>query len=224
MKRQQILLLMTVVIGLMAASPAQAQRGNNPARSYGVGVGVGVGVGPRGYGYPYYGPGFGIYPYDYRGFYGNGVSMYGPPVPTYGIVPGTFGASDNRVNQNAPFFGTGMGWWGYRSPSPRPTPNFAFNPPATRIDANGNIVTDVPDQGVLSIEVIVPIENAFVFINDQLTKQTGTSRVFTSPMIQKDEVCEYDVRAEWIIDGKKTSLTQTVSGKPGQRVVADFVK
>ena len=51
--------------------------------------GVGVGVGPA-YGYgPFWGPGWGwgVFPNYYQGFYGNGLSMYGPPVPTYRPIP-----------------------------------------------------------------------------------------------------------------------------------------
>ena len=48
--------------------------------------------------YPGYGYG-GFYPYyGYDGFYSNGFSMYGPPVPTYGPVPGYFGGGDQRLN------------------------------------------------------------------------------------------------------------------------------
>src|ERR1700733_14876329 len=81
----------------------------------GTSVGFGVYYGPRPGGY--YGPAVGISPLYYPGFYGNGMSMYGPPVPTYSPVPGTFGGSDYRVNQNAPFIGTNVGVLGSRSPN-----------------------------------------------------------------------------------------------------------
>src|SRR5581483_1078113 len=74
-----------------------------------VGAGVGVGVGP-GWGYPGlpggpyvtypWGPSFG-----WPGFIGatgsfwtNGLSLYGPPVPVYGPIPGVMG-NDDLVRQ-----------------------------------------------------------------------------------------------------------------------------
>src|SRR3712207_5213268 len=62
-------------------------------------VGVGV-AGPRPGGlYGTYWPGFyGVYPGGYNGFWSNGFSMYGPPVPTYGSVPGVFGGADQRLS------------------------------------------------------------------------------------------------------------------------------
>lgn len=180
------------------------------AARHSVSVGVGVGVGPRGYG------AFG-YPIAYPGFYGNGMSMYGPPVPTYAPIPGTFGGSDYRVNQNAPFIGSGVGVYGYRTLTPRPLPGVpnGSQPPADGPDAK---------EGPLFVEVRLPIENAIVFINGELTRQDGPVRVFASPILTTGLTYKYDVRAEWIIDGKKISLTQTVSGKAGGRAVADFTK
>src|SRR5205085_88559 len=76
---------------------AAALGGSGPAQGQAVGVGV---VGPRPVGvYGTYWPGYlGVYPGGYNGFYSNGFSMYGPPVPTYGSVPGFFGGSDQRLS------------------------------------------------------------------------------------------------------------------------------
>ena len=57
-----------------------------------VGVGV-IGSRPGGY----YGGYVGIYGGACPGFWSNGYSLYGPPVPTYGSVPGYFGGSDQRL-------------------------------------------------------------------------------------------------------------------------------
>ncbi len=60
----------------------------------GVGVGYGYGGFPYGFGYPFGFPGF----YGYSGRAGsvwsNGLSLYGPPVPVYGPIPGVFGNND----------------------------------------------------------------------------------------------------------------------------------
>jgi uncharacterized protein (TIGR03000 family) len=236
------LLLIAALAVLLPAAEASAHHHTNPAHTYGVGVGFVFG---GGYG-PYFGPAFGLYPYYYQGFYGNGMSMYGPPVPTYSPVPGTFGGSDYRVNQNAPFFGMGLGWWGYRSPSPRPNANFIYNPipasppppllPPPEVAADGALPPADPDAAPevpvppvpaaranvpLTIEVRVPLANAIVYINDRPTHLTGEVRSYTSPVLPRGEY-QYDVRAEWIINGRKVSRTQTVTGRPGERLLAEF--
>ena len=172
-----------------------------------VSVGVGVYGGPRHLPpFPY----FGVYPLHYPGFYGNGMSMYGPPVPTYGPIPGTFGASDHRVNQNGPAIGFPIGIYATYS-RPRPLP----------------LLDDValrPDPNTLLVEVRVPLENAIVFINDQVTKQNGEVRFFSSPPLRNGNRYQYTVRAVWTIDGQRNDRTLTITGNPGERVIADFVK
>ena len=98
----RFLFALPLMILIGAASEARAQKRNHHSGYgyYGSGVSVGVGVGyGRGYG-PYWGPGWGpgwgyggwgVMPFDYGGFYGNGLSRYGPPVPTYKPIPGVFG-------------------------------------------------------------------------------------------------------------------------------------
>src|SRR5256885_3523121 len=84
----RILLSLPVMIVLGSTGEVRAQ-----ARGGGVGVGFGYG----GYwGRPGFGPYWGIYPNYYHGFYGNGLSMYGPPVPTYKPIPGVFGGGDSQ--------------------------------------------------------------------------------------------------------------------------------
>ncbi|MEZ6141830.1 MAG: TIGR03000 domain-containing protein [Zavarzinella sp.] len=89
------------------SSQASAQ-----TRSYGFGVGVGVGIGP-GWGYgPWVGPLF--MPSHYNGFWGNGMSMYGPPVPSYRPIPGVFGGADSQFFPIPPDYGfPGFGYYGY---------------------------------------------------------------------------------------------------------------
>src|SRR5688500_2454529 len=59
---------------------------------------VGVGVTPFGVRGGYW-PGYlGYFPGAYQGFWSNGFSLYGPPVPTYGTVPGYFGGADQRLS------------------------------------------------------------------------------------------------------------------------------
>jgi uncharacterized protein (TIGR03000 family) len=201
----------TIAVGALFASLAVADR----AAAQSVGVGVGIYSRPR---YLPAQPYFGAYPLTYPGFYGNGMSMYGPPVPTYGPVPGTFGASDNRVNQNAPFVGFPIGIYATYSRSR-----------AVAIRNGEPLLLDDAMRGPLDndkliVEVRVPLDNVIVFVNDRVTKQNGIVRYFSSPPLKQDESFHYTVRAVWTINGLRNDKTLVVEGKPGERVVADFLK
>ena len=150
---------------------------------------------------------------------------------TYGVGTGDyngpgFGAHPNSYNGS---HGLGLGWFAHRSPAPRPKPNFDYNPQVSDIETGeppliGDADAESTDAGVLHVEVRVPIESAVVFVNDQPTKQTGPLRVFVSPSLPKQGNYQYDVRVEWVVNGKKMTRAQTVSGKPGERVVADLTR
>jgi uncharacterized protein (TIGR03000 family) len=187
---------------------------NERANAQSVGVGVGVYGGPR-YLPPY--PYFGAYPLAYPGFYGNGMSMYGPPVPTYGPVPGTFGASDYRVIQNPPYVGFPIGI--YATYSPRRGVSGTREPQLLDEAIRGPLINDK-----LMVEVRVPLENVIVFINDRITKQSGQIRYFASPSLSGDESYRYTIRAVWTIDGQRNDKTVVVNGKPGERALADFTR
>lgn len=201
-------------LAILAVFTFLAIAGRVEAQTYG--VGVGIYSGPRYGAYPY----FGAYPLAYRGFYGNGMSMYGPPVPTYGPIPGTFGGSDYRVNQNAPFIGFPVGIYA----------NYSKTRPVV-VDGNGEpplldpqaVLAAIVNNALL-VEVRVPLENVIVFINDQLTKQNGNVRYFSSPPLRPGETYQYTIRAIWTIDGQRNDKTLTLQGKPGERILADFLR
>ncbi len=91
------LLVILLMSGYQTTS-AQYPLGRYSNFGFGYGYGYGFGYGPR-VG-PWFGPGlWGWYPY-YPGaigsFWSNGLTLYGPPVPTQGPVPGSFGGSDAR--------------------------------------------------------------------------------------------------------------------------------
>ena len=88
-------LLISLTAFLASERPAASQY---PGRFTTFGYGYGFGFGPR-VG-PWFGPGlWGWYPY-YPGavgsFWSNGLTLYGPPVPTQGSIPGSFGGGDAR--------------------------------------------------------------------------------------------------------------------------------
>ncbi len=100
----RIALSLPVMIVLGFTEDVRAQH-----RTWAAGIGVGVGVyGGPGFG-PYWGPAWGFMPnYTYfNGSWGNGLSMYGPPVPTGKPVPGMFGGGDSRFFAPPPLY---PGW------------------------------------------------------------------------------------------------------------------
>lgn len=85
------IVILSLTVLFLADRPVAAQY---PYRysNFGPGFGFGPRVGP------WFGPGVWGYPFFFSGAYGgfwlNGNSLYGPPVPTYGPIPGSFGGSD----------------------------------------------------------------------------------------------------------------------------------
>jgi uncharacterized protein (TIGR03000 family) len=218
MKRTSLpLLVSSAIAALVFTTATQAWPRTNPGNAFAFGIGAYSGPGPYGGN----GTVIGFTPFYYQGFYGNGASMYGPPVPTYGPIPGVFGGSDERIRHMPPVFGYGTGWFGYRSPSPRPLPNFNFVEPGSVLPYPDRI--PAPAASCMELEVHVP-ELARVFVDGTATTPTGAVRRFTSPPLNADEVYTYEVRAEWNDNGKQHSETRTVTGKPGQPFVIDFSK
>lgn len=197
--------------------------GPGPGWSY-----TGLGGGPF-VGYPWW---FGV-PGAAGSFWTNGLSLYGPPVPTYGPVPGAFGGGDagkhffrNPPPANGVFFG--LGWPGYRSPSPRPripTVNVWPNPDALH---ETSIFQSLPppasDPTCLRIAVKLPAEDATVWIDNKETTLKGHERVFESPPLDGDGTYAYDLIAQWTEDGQSKAASRKVKGKAGEMVIVDFTR
>ena len=223
----RIVLSLPVMIVLGFTDEARAQV---RYRSVGIGVGVGVGYGP------YWGPGWGwgggwAYQPNYNywnGSWGNGLSLYGPPVPTGKPVPGMFGGGDSQFFPPPPLY---PGWvHGVYIPIHKPAtlppaiidqtvpgaelppPADVLPPPAPRLDK----------PAALEIEVRLPNEDAKLYIDGEATKSTGLVRSFATPAQDRIETFTYDVRAEWLVDGFKTTHTKRVVGRAGEKVVVEF--
>lgn len=219
-----------------------------------VGLGIGVGPGAGYYGGPYrhgkYGPlppPYWNYPglppgpfttYDYPfygwpgyrgaagGFWTNGLSLYGPPVPVYGPIPGVLG-NDDFVRQwkHNPSLGWGLGWFGYYSPSPRPRPvSVSVWPVVESVPSVGAIVVDMPPvpEGCVILSVKLPQPAAEVLVDGVKTIQTGTDRIFESPPSESGKEIRYQMTARWVERGVTIEETRTVGGKPGEVVRVDF--
>lgn len=200
-------------------------------------VGVYTGFGYPGFGYGYGGyPGFGRYGYPgYFGYSGragsswsNGLSLYGPPVPVYGPVPGVFGNND-LVRQwrstLAPGF-AGYGWVGIYAASPRPRPRpltVSVWPTVERVHAApANAVPAAAGGDCLILSVRVPQPAAEVFVDGTKTAQTGTDRIFESPPLEAGKPFKYTVTARWREGGQTVESSREVTGTPGEVVRVDF--
>lgn len=237
---------------LVSASTASAQL------LVGGGIGPGFhryppGPGPA-WGYPGLPPGGPFlgyaYPYSFWGFSGaagatwtNGLHLAGPPVPTYGPIPGVFGASDlNHQWRAHPNLGWGVGWFGAYSPSPRPKPITvnpyppgdprAFGPGYHRRlhPTTGIVIEGVPGPaveptragGCLVLSVRVPQPAAEITVDGVLMSQTGTDRLFESPQLEAGKEYQYELTARWVQGGATVERKKVVTGKPGEVVRVDF--
>lgn len=99
MKRPWFLIAVLAFVAMIAdarSATAQVPGRFNSFGYYGLGY---YSYGPR-VG-PWFGPGLWGWSPFYSGaignFWSNGLSLYGPPVPTQGPIPGSFGGSDSRA-------------------------------------------------------------------------------------------------------------------------------
>ena len=188
------------------------------------------------WGYPGLGGGPYIgYPWGYSGraghFWSNGLSLYGPPVPVYGPIPGVFGNNDLvRRWQGWPSIGAPFGWVGVYAASPRPRAlTVGVHPTAESVPIAPTIVVAAPDAdpaqataGALILSVRVPQPAAEVFVDGVKTTQTGTDRVFESPPLEAGKQFKYEITAKWIERGAPREVKKAVVGMPGEVVRVDF--
>ena len=178
------------------------------------------------------------YPWGWPGYsaragqnWSNGLSLYGPPVPVYGPVPGILGNSDLVHQwQAVPSPGLGYGWFGVYAASPRPRPLTVSvwptieSVPAAQAPANPPPAAIQPGGGSLILSVKVPVPTAEVFVDGVKTMQTGTDRLFESPPLEAGKQFKYEVTARWLQNGVTVERKMAVVGVPGEVVRVDFTK
>jgi uncharacterized protein (TIGR03000 family) len=225
----------------MAATEAKAQYG-------GLGLGIGVGSGfpgfGPGYGYgPYWGPGWfpgfypGVFPGQMYGNYSNGMSMYGPPVPTYKPVPGMFGGGDSQFFPPPPAYRPGFYNFAYlpiHKPAPPLSPVLTAVPTtapetlppgiiAPEILPPPAVVPSVLTETIpLEIEIRMPDEYAQLFIDGEPTIAAGAVRTFKSPPFEATESHTYELKAVWTTSEGKITQTKKVTGRAGERLKVAF--
>jgi uncharacterized protein (TIGR03000 family) len=176
-------------------------------------------------GYPYY-PGFFGFSGRAGSSWSNGLSLYGPPVPVYGPIPGVLG-NDDLVRQwrsTLPVGFQGYGWVGVYAASPRLRPNTVSVRPLIESFGSAPPVrgSAAPTGGCLIVSVKVPQPTAEVFVDGTKTAQTGTDRTFESPPLEAGKKYAYTVTARWIENGRAVERSMQVTGEPGEVVRADF--
>jgi uncharacterized protein (TIGR03000 family) len=215
-------LLKTAVLAasalLFAAGPAAAQRG-------GGGHGGGHGGGGHGGGGSFHGGGFhggsfygGGYHHGgyYPGFYGFGLGLglglgYAPYYYGGGYYP-YYGGSYSTYPD---YYPGGVGGYAYLE-TPVPYRSF-YPPPAT------DVPTNAPADNKAHIRLMVPAE-AEVWIEGDKTSQSGTMREFVSPPLAPDNNYTYEIRAQWMENGKPVDQTRKVTVRAGALTVVDFTR
>jgi uncharacterized protein (TIGR03000 family) len=149
------------------------------------------------------------YPYAAYPRYGNPSNGYAPANYPYYIPPNYFGMPPMNFSTLAPLNATANYWPSAAAglqplSSGTPTGAMALNP------------------NVALIGVKVP-PDARVWFDGEATRQTGTDRLFSSPELEQGKRYNYDIRAQWTVDGKPVTRTRTVHFRAGEHVSVDFM-
>ena len=159
------------------------------------------------------GPAFGYWPGAYGGQWSNGYTLYGPPVPTYGSVPGYFGGSDQRLNYYPdskyyypPYAYGYYGPWGARGvviPLNQPRPE----------------VTTIAGPAVC--EIHVPAADAELFVNGRKIDGSGLIRkTLTGMPPRSGTTLEFECR--WSSETGIGSAKRWATVRAGELTVVDF--
>jgi len=185
--------------------------GSRSSYSFSVGTpyaGFSYGRGYPGYGYggwgaSYYGRSYG-YPYGYnygwanRPYYNN---YYGYPYQGYAYGPTYTVPYDSTASMYTAPADTALQAQSYQS---------FYNTPSTNLNQT-------------TVRVSVPQPDARVWVDDRLTQQQGTDRVFVTPALTAGQQYSYTVRASWMENGREMSKQKTVTFTPGQEVAVNFM-
>ncbi len=196
---------------LMAADPVQAQRrggarGGHVAAYRGGGYGHGYG------GHGYYGRGYyGREDYG-RGYFGGGYLGIWPYLGSYGDYwPGYYSSYQPYWNSSYPYVDT----YPYYTYEYAPVTPYYSQMPASYATIPAN-------NGKAEVEVILPDPQAQVTFNGVLMHETGTDRVFTTPVLTSSGT--YDIKASWMVAGHEITQDRVISVAPNETTVADFTQ
>jgi uncharacterized protein (TIGR03000 family) len=183
-----------VLTALIATTSAFGQYGAGVYVPRGPAVGVWTGAA------------FGYVPGAYRGFWSNGYSLYGPPVPTYGSVPGYFGGSDQRLANFPDLRHSWYGPWGWRGGY------VALDNAGARPQAMMRLAC---------CEVRLPADDAEVYVNGSALNSSGAVRRFHAD-VPPGTAVTYEIEARWATARSIGSARRSVVLRSGETAVADF--
>jgi uncharacterized protein (TIGR03000 family) len=109
------------------------------------------------------------------------------------------------------------GIWVYHYYRPTENTNVASSPPAPAPAAQA-----APADQRAILNVYVPSSDATVWIDGKKTAQTGLQRRFATPPLEPGSRYVYEIRVEWVSDGKKVVRTEDVPVKAGRESSLHF--
>jgi len=149
------------------------------------------------HGYPYYNHHGGFYPGYYDSFYpglGIGLNFY----PGYYRYYGDDAYSAGNIY--------------YYSPSMMAQPAYEQAPPVAELDSRAFVT------------IRVPMTDAQVWIEDQKTSETETTREYRSPPLEQGHHYTYEIQAQWKQDGQVYKQARKFPVNPGDRILVEFAK
>jgi uncharacterized protein (TIGR03000 family) len=94
-------------------------------------------------------------------------------------------------------------------------------PPQPRPADGNDTTTGVGNGGKAVLTIAVPLD-AKIFVNDRLTKTTGSKRSYVSRRLHVNQVYPFAVRAVVVRDGKEISIRKQVTLRAGSETQVDF--
>ena len=159
-------------------------------------------------GYPYY---YGYYP---------AMSLYYPGYYNYGYYPYGLGYS--------PGYAYYYPSYSYGNPWSYPTTGTTdyYTAPASSYrygstDTSG-YYSAAPSANTVKLNVRVPDSDAQVWVEGELTRQSGRTREYTSPPINPDRNYVYEVRARWMENGRTMDQTKRLPVRANDTLTVDF--
>jgi uncharacterized protein (TIGR03000 family) len=172
-------------------------------------------------------PGFnpGLNPGFNNGGFSPGVGSFGPNTNFGGAIPGYSGGGGMPYASASPQYSSAPG---YTSNSLYAPPSTAMKPVANAADEPNKIVTasydsddSRGDTAVLNIQLPA---NANLFFNGVETKRQVGSRMrrYVTPPLSPGETYKFDLRAEWMENGKMVQRSREVKVEAGNVIGVDF--
>jgi uncharacterized protein (TIGR03000 family) len=164
-----------------------------------------------------------------------GLHSGAPLTPSSGFSLGV-GGFNSTVPFNPPLIGAPNTWFPSRTTSFSTAPLFPYAsssfpygygfyarelPEDTQRKPYRPEVSVAPDPMSAIMDVRVPA-GAEIWFEGAKTGQSGSTRTFVSPPLEKGQTFTYEIRARWTQDGKPVEQTRHVNVRAGENVQVDF--